>query len=293
MKKVFNKKVLLLIGLLFTLTACTNVIDPETRQVYADKIIYLDTTFSFMLESESWFTAFLIYPLAQAINFLNQYIGVFFAISVVTIAIKLLTLGATIKSTVASQKMQMINPELKSIQAKYEGKTDNQSKMKMSQEMQALYAKHGINPLGAMGVMFIQFPIIIAMYQAVQRSNAVASGVVFGSNLSLSPLQALNQGVWVFMAIYLLMGAFQFVSMRLPIWLQKRNNPVKEKAYDKKKKSGPNMDIMMYSSIGFIMVLAISWPTAMSLYWLTTSIAQAAQTLYINHHYIQPSGEKF
>jgi YidC/Oxa1 family membrane protein insertase len=288
MKKLLNKKVALIIGLLFVLTACTNVIDPATKQVYPDKIIYLTTTFSSVFSDESWFTALLIYPLSQAINWLDQYVGVVLSISIVTIAIKLLTLGATIKSTVASQKMQMINPELKRIQAKYEGKTDNQSKMKMGQEMQALYSKHNINPFGAMGVMFIQFPVIIAMYQAVQRADAVASGVVLGSSLSLSPWQAFGQGVWLFMAIYLLMGVFQFVSMRLPIWLQKKNSPVKEKKYADEKKSGPNMEIMMYSSIGFIMFLAIGWPTAMSLYWLVTSLAQVGQTLFIQHRYIDP-----
>lgn len=288
MKKLLNKKVLLIIGLLFVLTACTNVIDPDTKRVYADKVIGLDTTFSSIFESESWFTALLIYPLAQAINWLDQFVGVFLSITIVTIAIKLITLGGTIKSTVASQKMQMINPELKRIQAKYEGKTDNQSKMKMGQEMQALYSKHNINPFGAMGVMFIQFPVIIAMYQAVQRSAAVYKGEVFGASLSLSPWAAFGEGIWFFMAIYLLMGGMQFVSMRLPIWLQKKNNPVKEKKYAEGKKSGPNMEIMMYSSIGFIMFLAIGWPTAMSLYWLVTSIAQAGQTLFIQHHYIEP-----
>ena len=84
MKKLLNKKVLLIIGLLFVLTACTNVIDPDTKRVYADKVIGLDTTFSSIFESESWFTALLIYPLAQAINWLDQFVGVFLSIRPVT-----------------------------------------------------------------------------------------------------------------------------------------------------------------------------------------------------------------
>ena len=69
MKRLFNKKVGLIIGLLFVLTACTNVIDPDTKRVYLDKIIYLDTSFSAILDSDSWFTALLIYPLAQAFSY--------------------------------------------------------------------------------------------------------------------------------------------------------------------------------------------------------------------------------
>ena len=295
MKKLFkNKKLWIALGLLITLTACTNVIDPETKLIMPDKIIYLTTAMGDVLADESWFSAFFVYPISQAINFINQYVGVVMSIVIVTILIKLLTLSFTIKSTVASQKMQVINPELKAIQDKYAGKTDNQSKMKMSQEMQALYSKHNINPFGSIVVMFIQFPVIIAMYQAVQRAAAVVNGSVFGTSLQTTPMDAVLQGVYLFAAIYVLMGVFQFISMKLPMYLQKRLAPVKEKkhAVGDKKSAGPNMEMMMYVSLVMIMGIAVSWPTAMSLYWLVTSLAQVAQTVFIQFKYITPSAGK-
>ena len=287
MKKLFkNKKLWLALGLLITLTACTNVIDPETKLIMPDKIIHLTTTIGDILANESWFSAFFVYPISQAINFISQYTGVVMSIIIVTILIKLLTLSFTIKSTVASQKLQVINPELKAIQDKYAGKTDNQSKMKMSQEMQALCSKHNINPLGSIVVMFIQF----AMYQAVQRAAAVVNGSVFGTSLQTTPMGAFQQGVYLFVAIYVLMGVFQFISMKLPMYLQKKLAPVKEKKHphDSKKSSGPNMEMMMYVSLVMILGIAISWPTAMSLYWLVTSLAQVAQTVFIQFKYITP-----
>jgi len=291
MKKLFkNKKLWLALGLLITLTACTNVIDPETKLIMPDKIIHLTTTIGDILANESWFSAFFVFPISQAINFISQYTGVVLSIVIVTILIKLLTLSFTIKSTVASQKLQIINPELKAIQDKYAGKTDNQSKMKMSQEMQALYSKHNINPLGSIVVMFIQFPVIIAMYQAVQRAAAVVNGSVFGTSLQTTPMSAFQQGVYLFVAIYVLMGVFQFISMKLPMYLQKKLAPVKEKKHpnDSKKSAGPNMEMMMYVSLVMILGIAISWPTAMSLYWLVTSLAQVAQTVFIQFKYITP-----
>jgi len=292
MKKLFkNKKLWIALGLLITLTACTNVIDPETKLIMPDKIIYLTTAMGDVLADESWFSAFFVFPISQAINFIDQYVGVVMSIVIVTILIKLLTLSFTIKSTVASQKMQVINPELKAIQDKYAGKTDNQSKMKMSQEMQALYSKHNINPFGSIVVMFIQFPVIIAMYQAVQRAAAVVNGSVFGTSLQTTPMDAVLQGVYLFAAIYVLMGVFQFISMKLPMYLQKKLSPVKEKkhAVGDKKSAGPNMEMMMYVSLVMIMGIAVSWPTAMSLYWLVTSLAQVAQTVFIQFKYITPS----
>ena len=294
MKKLLqNKKMWIALTLLFALTACTRVVDSEGI-IIPEKIITLSTQIGDILADESWFSAFFVFPISQAINFIAKYTGVILSIIIVTILIKLLTLSFTIKSTVASQKMQMINPELKKVQDKYAGKTDNESKMRMGQEMNAIYAKHQINPFGAILVMFIQFPVIIAMYQAVQRADAVVNGSVMGHSLQISPMASITQGVWIFMAIYILMGVFQFISMKLPQYLQKKTAPVKEKAYANKetKKSGPNMEVMMYTSIGMIMVLAINWPTAMSLYWLVTAIAQVAQTVFIQYKYITPNAGK-
>lgn len=294
MKKLLqNKKMWIALTLLFALTACTRVVDSEGI-IIPEKIITLSTQIGDILADESWFSAFFVFPISQAINFIAKYTGVILSIIIVTILIKLLTLSFTIKSTVASQKMQMINPELKKVQDKYAGKTDNESKMRMGQEMNAIYAKHQINPFGAILVMFIQFPVIIAMYQAVQRADAVVNGSVMGNSLQISPMASITQGVWIFMAIYILMGVFQFISMKLPQYLQKKTAPVKEKAYANKetKKSGPNMEVMMYTSIGMIMVLAINWPTAMSLYWLVTAIAQVAQTIFIQYKYITPNAGK-
>jgi YidC/Oxa1 family membrane protein insertase len=294
MKKLLqNKKMWIALTLLFALTACTRVVDSEGI-IIPEKIITLSTQIGDILADESWFSAFFVFPISQAINFIAKYTGVILSIIIVTILIKLLTLSFTIKSTVASQKMQMINPELKKVQDKYAGKTDNESKMRMGQEMNAIYAKHQINPFGAILVMFIQFPVIIAMYQAVQRADAVVNGSVMGNSLQISPMASITQGVWIFMAIYILMGVFQFISMKLPQYLQKKTAPVKEKAYANKetKKSGPNMEVMMYTSIGMIMVLAINWPTAMSLYWLVTAIAQVAQTVFIQYKYITPNAGK-
>ena len=294
MKKLLqNKKMWIALTLLFALTACTRVVDSEGI-IIPEKIITLSTQIGDILADESWFSAFFVFPISQAINFIAKYTGVILSIIIVTILIKLLTFSFTIKSTVASQKMQMINPELKKVQDKYAGKTDNESKMRMGQEMNAIYAKHQINPFGAILVMFIQFPVIIAMYQAVQRADAVVNGSVMGNSLQISPMASITQGVWVFMAIYILMGVFQFISMKLPQYLQKKTAPVKEKAYANKetKKSGPNMEVMMYTSIGMIMVLAINWPTAMSLYWLVTAIAQVAQTVFIQYKYITPNAGK-
>jgi YidC/Oxa1 family membrane protein insertase len=273
-----NKKLILSLIVLVSLSGC----------MATDFIITLDTPFSSMWSgSNSWFEALFVFPLAQALNWLTPYVTVTGAIILCTILVKLLTFGLTVKSTVASQKMQTIQPELTKIQAKYAGKNDNESKMKMSQEMNGLYAKHNINPFGAIGTMFIQFPVIIAMYTAVQHASAVKTSSLFGYALSNSPQQAISAGQWLFVIIFVLMGVSQFVSMKLPMWLNKAKAKKQPVRLGDKPAKAPNTDMMMYTSMGMILFFAFTWPTAMSLYWFVSSAAQIAQTYYIQKAYIE------
>ncbi len=297
MKNLKSKKFLRYMPLLLVLlSGCTRITDSKGHLI-EEFLIKLSTPFSTVL-SESWFSAFLVYPLAQVINFISQYANVVFAIIIVTIGIKLLTLTFTIKSTVASQKMQIVQPEMKRIQDKYAGKTDDRSKMMMGQEMNELYKKHSINPFGTILITFIQLPIIFAMYQAVQRSEAVQLGKIFGQSLQNTPFYGFNNfmnGGYVYVVIFILMAVFQFLSMKMPQWMAartlKNNKPIHHPG-DKEKK-GNSMNTVMYSSLVMILFLSINWPTAMSLYWLISAVAQVAQTLFIQKYYIdKPEGKK-
>lgn len=273
-------KLILSAGFLLLISGCTQIID-SNGNVLPDKIIRTTTQLSQILADESWFSAFFVFPLAQVINFLTPVIGVTLAIVVATAAIKLLTFGFTVKSTVASQKMQILQPEMTAIQKKYEGKKDEQSRMKQAQEMQSLYNKHKVNPFGTILVAFIQFPIIIAMWQAVQRSEAVLNGVLFGAELNVTPLNGIMAGQWLYVVIFGLMGAFQLGSMLLPQFLAKKT------ALKSGKKAPANSQQgMMIGMFVFIMFISINWPTAMSLYWLVSSAAQIVQTLFIQIQYI-------
>lgn len=279
MKRILkNKKILLSLIVLMGLSGC----------MATDLIISLETPFSDMwVGSNSWFEALFVYPLAQALNFLTPYTGVLIAIILVTLFVKLLTFGLTVKSTVATQKMQELQPELNKIQAKYAGLTDNENKMKMSQEMNGLYKTHNINPFGSIGTMFIQFPVIIAMYQAVQHAIAVKEGTMFGYALSNSPQTAIADGQWFVVIIFILMGVSQFVSMKLPTWLSKARAKKQPVRLGEKPAKGPNTDMMMYTSMGMILFFAFTWPTAMSLYWFVSSVGQIIQTYYIQKAYIE------
>lgn len=273
------KKLIIFSILLLALTGCTQVMDPKTKQVFADKIISLGDSWTW--GKDTWFGALFVWPIAQALNFFSQYIGTIGSIVVVTLIIKLITIKGSIKATVQQQKMQLIGPEQARIEAKYQGRTDQQAKLQKATEMQKLFEKHEINPMGALGGTFLQLPIMIAMYQAVMRSEAIINGTVFGQTLELTPMQGFKEGNIIIIGIFILMAVSQFISMFLPQHLAKRK--MRQRPYDKQPANQANM--MMYSSLIMIVVLALNWQVGMSLYWMVSALAQLVQTLFINHKY--------
>jgi len=67
-------------------------------------------------------------------------------------------------------KMQQLNPEIEKIKAKYGGSKDPELQKKMNGEIQALYAKHKVNPLGGCLPMLLQMPLFFGLLYIMQQS---------------------------------------------------------------------------------------------------------------------------
>lgn len=59
--------------------------------------------------------------------------------------------------------MRKLQPELKRIKAKSKG-----NRQLEASQMMELYKKHGVSPFRSIGILFIQLPIFIALYQVIQ-----------------------------------------------------------------------------------------------------------------------------
>ena len=292
MKKLSNKKMLVILCMfaLLLLAGCQRNVDGQGN-VLPERIIYLDTPWSAML-NESILTAVLVYPLAQLINFIGGLTGSgVLGVVITTLLYNVLTIALSIKSTVSSQKMQMIQPELNKIQAKYEGRNDDNSRMQMYQEQQALMQKYGVNPMASLGTAFLQFPIMIAMFYAAQRADVVVNGTFLGVPLQKTPWDGFTniKEYWPLVLIFVIMVIMQFGSSMLPKYLadKKRKNRKGYKAYaDDGSANNNQMNTMMYTMIIMVVLLGIRWPSAMSVYWGVSSFADILKTLFIQRRYI-------
>ena len=107
------KKIFSIIVVVLLLTACQIARDADGNI----KLISLSTPWSEM-RSEGIFSAILIYPLSQAINYLSKHLGVGLAIIIMTLLVNLVVFAFTFKSSASMQKMQELQPELNKIQKK-------------------------------------------------------------------------------------------------------------------------------------------------------------------------------
>ncbi len=283
-----NKKLILVVGLLaflFILTGCATPmeVDPTTGKKVI-KLITDATTFQEIYKTESWFGAILVWPLSKIINYLTPIVSVGWAIIAVTFSVNMLTIIFTMKANVDQQKMTLIQPEQEKINKKYEGKTDERSQLAKNNEIMALYQKHNINPLSTMLTMFIQMPVIFAIYQAVQRAEAVAKGTFLGISLEQTPLNGIKAGQYMYVALFVVMIITQVGSMLLPQYLSKVKAKKEAELAHKKyvEQKNPNQNVMYYSMIPLLFI-SISWPTAMTLYWIISSVTNIIKTLIIQY----------
>ena len=284
-----TKKLLALMAIVtivVTATGCTAPKDANGHII----LISNTTTFGDIFQSENWFNALFVWPLSWVLNHLAPIITVGGAIAVVTAVVNGLLAVFTLKSQMGMQRMQMLQPELNKIQRKYEGRDDQASKMRMAQEQQQLMKKYDVNPGSMMLVQFIQLPIIMAMFMAIQRAEAVVNGTFLGMNLQVKPSEAFGllfkgdlSGL-PYIILFLLMAITQVVLVLLPMYFQKKKTAAEAAKHHRKPEPTNNQNMMMQMYM-IVMVLAfgLMWQSGMSLFWFIRNIVDIIKTIIVQN----------
>ena len=99
------------------------------------------------------------------------------AIIIFTLITRLLLYPSTVRQQKSSKLMAIIQPEIKAIQAKYEGRQDQQSMMAQQAEIKAVYEKYGTSMTGSCVQLLIQMPIIFALYRVIMNVPAYVPAI--------------------------------------------------------------------------------------------------------------------
>jgi YidC/Oxa1 family membrane protein insertase len=147
-----------------------------------------------------------IYIVLDAIGIPN--IGL--AIILYTIIVYMLMTPLQIKQQKMSKMMSVVQPELQKIQKKYQGKTDQVSRMKMNEETMGLYQKYGVSPTGSCLPLLIQLPLLFALYQVIYHIPGYVTkvGEMFSGLASKFSQSNMLEALTTFAADHNLRGTF-------------------------------------------------------------------------------------
>src|SRR3990172_6522453 len=90
------------------------------------------------------------------------------AIIAFTIIVRAITFPLTMRQLHSTRAMSELQPKVQELQKKHK------DPKRRNEEMMKLYREAGVNPLGCLLPMIIQFPIWIALYQVIRLALAGA-----------------------------------------------------------------------------------------------------------------------
>ncbi len=140
----------------------------EVVKISDKAMIYKDP--GFIVGPISFVLGFVVNFIFNIIYGISPVNSLGFTIILFTLFIRILMLPLVGKQMASMKKMQDLAPLQNEIKAKYAGKTDQESKQKETLEIQELYRKNGVNPLGGCLPMLIQMPIFFALNEIIRNS---------------------------------------------------------------------------------------------------------------------------
>ncbi|BCA87067.1 membrane protein insertase YidC [Enterococcus saigonensis] len=242
MKKKHVKKALLLSGMLTLvvfLSACG-----ATGEVSAN--------------STGIWDRYIVWNFARAIkalSFGNAGIGII----LFTLVVRIILMPLMHFQTKSMRKTQELQPKIKALQAQYSAK-DMETQQKLKEETQKLYAEHNVNPYAGCLPLLVQMPILMALWQAIQRVPELSQGHFLWLNLGEKD---------PYLILPILAALFTFASTYLSSMSQVESNA--------------SLKIMNFAMPLMILMMGLGLASGLSLYWVISNAFQVVQTLLINN----------
>ncbi|MCC8483456.1 MAG: membrane protein insertase YidC [Rickettsia endosymbiont of Labidopullus appendiculatus] len=212
-------------------------------------------------------------PVFNAMNFFYHYVGNFgISILIVTVIIKLLMFTLANKSYRSMKRMKNIQPEVERIRALYAD-----DKMRLNQEVMALYKREKVNPLAGCFPIIVQIPVFFSIYKVLYVTIEMRQAPFFGWIKDLSapdPTSIFNLfGLLPFACPSFLMIGVWPIFMALTMFLQQRMSP---------EPADPiQAQVMKFMPLVFLVMFS-SFPAGLLIYWSWNNILSIIQQYYIN-----------
>lgn len=194
---------------------------------------------------------------------LNDYINNWgWSIVALTVLVKILMTPLVVKQVRATEGMKKWQPEVKKIQEKYKN-----DKEKQGQELMKFYKENKVNPLGGCLPLLLQLPILFALFNLLSSGGPLTETLEKASFLGIPSLTtsfkaALSSGkatvIGPFVVLFLLVIISQY-------GMQKATS------------TDPQQDKMMLPMMAFMIVICLSFPAGLLIYWVVYNMLSVVQ----------------
>lgn len=197
---------------------------------------------------------YFVWPLSWLIRESSVLLGGSYGLGILvaTIIIRLIVLPLMIKQIKSSKMMQALQPELQKIREKH--KNDPQ---KAQQETMLLFQKNNVNPLAGCFPLIVQMPILIAFYNAISRTEDIKTH-------SFLWMQLGNPDPYYILPILAAITTY-----------------FQQKMMGSTMQNNPQMQMMLYMMPIMILAIAVTLPSALSLYWVYGNLFTIVQTYFL------------
>lgn len=195
------------------------------------------------------------------------------AVILVTLLVRFAFAPLSAKAVVAQRKLAALQPQAKEIQEKFKKDREKQAK-----ELLELYKKEKVNPLAGILPILIQIPFLIALYQVFWKGLG-AEQLEFLYSFVTNPglidpifFGIVNLGERS-MVLAGLAAVFQFIQGKQ--MMQRRPSG------DQKSFAATFQKQALYFFPVLTLLIVSQMPSAIGLYWITTSLFSIGQQWYI------------
>ena len=234
-----------------------------------------------MFESLTHFFYIILYqPLFNFLVLLYNYIpGHDFGIAIIflTLIIRIILFPVSVKAVHSQRSLQKLQPKIQELQKKYKNDKEKQAKETLN-----LYKTEKINPFSGLLLALIQLPILIALYRVFWNGlKSKELGVLYGFVLNPEQINPLFLHVIDLskpsMVFAILAGLTQYFQTKMLI---PQNKPAGEQ--NKEADFAQIMQKqMLYFFPVFTVIILISLPSALGLYWTVSGLFTVAQQYLI------------
>lgn len=281
-----------------TNTACITPVSGTFNQNNA-KIYIEGKTWGQAFKEYGFLEGLFVYPFAWLVHAISDGLGgtgwvQIFAIFVVTILVRIVTVLSTLVQSKSQAKQQRIQPQINELMKKYpNAQEDPEERRALSLEQAQLMKKNHVHPMLPLLFMIIQFPLFICIWSALQGSASLASGNWYGLSLTTKVSEcftnyAETNGAIVGILIFIFMSLANVLSSCTGLWINnwktkvlgnQSMQPTKKDANGNPMDPNKTMKIMTYVMMAFVLFMGWSLPVGMGIYWFIGAIISIMQSL--------------